>query len=312
MDYIVSCRNRVAAGFGNEIGRIRYMRANMQSTSTMRLQQHSKQDWAGHIKDELMSLINQGHAGHVIFYVHGFCTSQFDMIRRHKLIRKGLSKEGFRGVVISFDWPSDDDFGRYKDDKKDALAAAPFLFPEGIAELRSLLPDSLKYQTHIIAHSMGCFLVRNAFQLAKQKGTLISNWSVNEIAFVAADIETKKMSGKNPLTKALMRHCKRLTNYVCERDVALYGSGFSHGFQRRLGRTGMLRNIPVNAVDLMCGDLYRKHLKKLGGDAMSSHRWYFQSERFFEDLAHTFRGKLRRDQIPGRRKGNQSQLVMEI
>ena len=44
--------------------------------------------------------------GDIVIYVHGFNTPTNTMLERHRLIRKGLEGQGYKGTVVSFDWPS--------------------------------------------------------------------------------------------------------------------------------------------------------------------------------------------------------------
>jgi hypothetical protein len=46
--------------------------------------------------------------GDLLFSVHGYNMSESEVIERHRLLANGLNDVGFKGLVVSFDWPSDD------------------------------------------------------------------------------------------------------------------------------------------------------------------------------------------------------------
>ena len=42
----------------------------------------------------------------IVFFIHGYNVTQQDLMKRHRSIRAGLSKAGFIGAILSFDWPA--------------------------------------------------------------------------------------------------------------------------------------------------------------------------------------------------------------
>ena len=51
---------------------------------------------------------NTQTTGDIVFYVHGYNNSQETVIERQRKLQRGLERNGFDGVVVSFDWPSAD------------------------------------------------------------------------------------------------------------------------------------------------------------------------------------------------------------
>ena len=72
------------------------------------------------------------------------------------------------------------------------------------------------------------------------------------------------------------------------------------GLARRLGRVGLPEDVPDKAVNLYCGEFFKKNRDAFEEASGIAHRWYFDSPRFYEDLYHTFMGKLDRHVIPTR------------
>jgi esterase/lipase superfamily enzyme len=61
--------------------------------------------------------------------------SESEVIERHRLLANGLNDIGFKGLVVSFDWPSDDKALAYLSDRHKAKLTAMRLMSEGIAYL---------------------------------------------------------------------------------------------------------------------------------------------------------------------------------
>jgi esterase/lipase superfamily enzyme len=59
--------------------------------------------------------------------------SESEVIERHRLLANGLADIGFKGMVVSFDWPIDDKALAYLADRHKAKLTAMRLMTEGIA-----------------------------------------------------------------------------------------------------------------------------------------------------------------------------------
>jgi esterase/lipase superfamily enzyme len=84
-------------------------------------------------------------------------------------LRVALRGQGFRGTVIGFDWPSAGQALNYLEDRKDAKATALALVDEGIATFAALQRQDCPIHVHVLAHSMGCYVVREAFDDADDR-----------------------------------------------------------------------------------------------------------------------------------------------
>jgi len=300
MDFFFSVRGRDGDGYSNRLGGVKYISVPAAADAAHKSHEISRTSWFADVQAAAGA---QGiEKGHIVFFVHGFNTEQYEMLERHRKIRTGLEAQGFKGVVVSFDWPSDGSVLGYCADIRDARLSADKLFKHGITQFSALQRPDCEHNIHILAHSMGSLVVREAFDYADDDHkTAQRSWSVSQVALVAADISSKSMRSGSSKSSSLLRHCARLTNYCSPFDDVLSISEVKRiGVSRRLGRVGLPSDHSEKAVNLYCGSYYRDHQSDFGEGVGISHRWYFDSPRFYEDLFHTFMGKLDREVIPTR------------
>lgn len=300
MDYFFSVRGRDGQGYSNALATPKYLAVPEDKDALKRSQEIPVGEWTRALQAEAGARANE--KGNILVFVHGFNTEQFDMLERHRKIKAGLRAHGYRGTVVSFDWPSDGSVLGYASDRRDARRAAEFLFDRGIKRLSKLQVADCEYNVHVLAHSMGSFLVREAFDYADDDHvTAQKSWTVSQIALVAADISSKSMHSDSPKTSSLLRHSTRLTNYFSPFDEVLSISEVKRvGVSRRLGRVGLPQEHSEKAVDVYCGEYFKVHRDDFEAGKAATHRWYFDSPRFYEDLNYTLSGNLDRDVIPTR------------
>ncbi|MBY6067993.1 alpha/beta fold hydrolase [Leisingera aquaemixtae] len=306
MDYFLSVRGRDGSGYSNREGAVKFLAVPGGAGHLHRGQEVRRTEWLAGVQDASgCQRLADGTVldkGHILIFVHGFNTDQFDMLERHRLIRRGLAAHGFPGAVVSYDWPSNGSVLGYASDRRDARRAAEELFFHGIRWLGRMQRADCAYNVHVLAHSMGCFLVREACDYADDDHeTAQSGWLVSQMAFVAADISQKSMRAGNANSSSLYRRCARLTNYYSLYDETLSVSEVKRvGVSPRLGRIGLPSGHPRKAVNLSCGEYFKDNIANPGAAASWSHRWYFEASRFYEDLNHSLLGKIDRDAIPSR------------
>lgn len=315
MDFIFSVRGRNGDHYSNKIGAAKYLAVSGDSSSLAKSQECRKSDWYDQVLSAARNAAPAHEKGHIVVFVHGFNTAQYDMLERHRKIKDGLAEQGFPGVVVSFDWPSDGHVLGYASDRADARRSAELLFAHGITRFSSMQRPDCEVNLHILAHSMGTFLVREAFDYADDDHRTASNsWTVSQTVFVAADVSSKSMEQGSAKTSSLFRRNTRVTNYYSPYDEVLSISEVKRlGVARRLGRVGLPEASPEKAVNLYCGahfDTHRKTYLGKGEMPSISHSWYFESAAFYADLSHTFLGKLDRDVIPTRRWTDRGNLAL--
>lgn len=248
--------------------------------------------WSGHMRkrnDWLAEVKAAGGDRDVLIYVHGFNTSQHDMLARSVLIERGLRAHGFRGAVVSFDWPSDGNVLAYDRDKEDAKEVASSLVTDGIWPIMKMSP---RPKVHLLAHSMGAYLITRALApYGDASGPGSGTWRCDQIMFASADLYRNTLA-KGASNQLLISHrSKRLTNYYNLEDKVLkLSSNIVHGTKARAGRKGIPNKIAKDHVDVSCTDQYRRDAEPIDPGATYSHRWWFENDGFYEDMALTLAG----------------------
>ncbi|MDH3546058.1 MAG: alpha/beta fold hydrolase [Gammaproteobacteria bacterium] len=310
-DYIITVRNLRRGDFGTEPGPTRFLA--VPGNRTPHPDQAIKRgDWvdavfaAGHTGQD----VHTGEdCGDIVVFVHGYNTSPGSVARRHRQFRRDLTKAGFRCAFVSFDWPSDDRAINYLEDRSDAKRTALRLVDDGISLLAATQFRGCKYNVHVVAHSMGSYVLREAFDDADDRpGIAASNWTVSQVCLVGADVSRGSMSAGDSRSRSLYRHCTRLTNYQNPYDQALKLSNVKRaGVAPRAGRRGLPDDHADKAVNVNCGSHYRKHY---GERSDNGHSWYFEDEAFLADLAATLSGDRDRRVIGRRRLDGRGELHM--
>ena len=222
-------------------------------------------------------------------FVHGYNTSPAAVARQHRQLGKDLPAAGFEGALVSFDWPSDDRALNYLEDRSDAKLTALRLVDDGLSLLAATQYRGCKINLHVVAHSMGAYLVREAFDDADDRPAIAAkNWTTSQICLIAADVSTASMSAGDARSQSLYRHCVRLTNYQNPYDTALKMSNVKRaGVAPRIGRRGLPPDHPDKATNINCGGRYAaKHTDQ---DRLG-HSWYFTDSVFLRDLVETLSG----------------------
>ncbi len=236
----------------------------------------------------------QGDArGDLLFVVHGYNMSVADVIQRHRRLKDDLIALGFKGVLVSFDWPSDDKAIAYLPDRHRAKETAFRLVSDGIAYLSAQQTPACMINIHVLGHSTGAYVIREAFDDADDYHLPNMSWTVSQILFAAGDVSAQSMIADH--SASLYRHCIRLTNYFSRYDQALDLSNVKRmGVAPRVGRIGLPDNTPHPAVNVDCTAYYEKLVEDAsdlaeqdqpyGFVGMKSHSWYFGNRAFTRDL----------------------------
>jgi esterase/lipase superfamily enzyme len=248
-----------------------------------------------------------GEELHVVFYVHGYNTDSREALKRQRLAEVELRKRGFPCLVIGFDWPTGGTSAAYLYDRFQASQTALALVSGGIFPFARFSAADCPIKVHVMAHSMGSYVVREAFKGADDARTasIPNTWSIGQMVLFGADLSSHTFSEGHPDMKAVFAHCGRLTNYFSGYDEALAVSNAKNlDISQRVGRVGVPEDKPTStkAIDVNCGPRYKavspRAFKII--DGMVSHSWYMEDERWYDDLAYTLRGDLDRNVIPTR------------
>lgn len=265
--------------------------------------------WYKAVRNEAVWTNAQGDSrGDILFIVHGYNMSEEEVIQRHRRVRDDLLALGFKGVVVSFDWPSDDKTLAYLPDRHNAKATAFKLVSDGITYLSGQQNPLCTINVHLLGHSTGAYVIREAFDDADDTALPNASWNVSQIVFAAGDVSSASMSADDKGAESTYRHCIRLTNYSSRHDEALDLSNAKRlGIVPRVGRIGLPIDAPQNAVNVDCTKYYEiltEENSSILSDqheflGLKSHSWYFGNRAFTKDLFAVLIGVDRRN-IPTR------------
>ncbi len=315
-DYIVCVRNIEKEEFGNEPGTTHFLKipANKKEISTAHKIKKSK--WIETVrKNSVVKINTDGHkCGDILVFIHGYNNSQSTMLERHRQIKNALEILKFKGEVVSFDWPSADKALNYLEDRSDAKKTAIKLVDDCIKVLSKIQNDKCEINVHLLAHSTGAYVVREAFDDADDRPRIAAaNWMVSQIMFIGADVSSRSMSADNAKSSSIYRHCIRLTNYSNPFDTALKLSNVKRiGVAPRVGRIGLPQDIPENAVNVNCGNYYNQNANVIKTIETESHSWYIGNELFTKDMLYTITGDIDRYSIPTRVMKNGELCLSEL
>lgn len=311
MNYLITARNVRRGKFGHEPGPARFLKvpANRSPTPDHRI---SRKAWV----DTVIALGHTGQdphtgedCGDIVVFVHGYNNSPAEVARRQRQLERDMTKAGFDGAIVSFDWPSDDRAINYLEDRSDAKVTALKLVDDCLSLLAATQFRGCRINLHVVAHSMGAYVVRQAFDDADDRPAIAaSNWNVSQLCLVGADVSAASMSADDARSRSLYRHCTRLTNYQNPYDTVLKLSNVKRaGVAPRAGRRGLPADHPGNAINVNCGEHFRNNYADNGD---SGHSWYFADTVFLDDLVGTLSGDRDRSVVARRRRDEASGIQL--
>ncbi len=312
-DYLLTVRRVRKNKFDAEPGRTRFLEVpgKRLPTPAHAIKQAA---WVDAVMAEGHTHSNQRtgeDCGDIAVLVHGYNNDAKSIMWRHRRLKTDLAAAGFKGVLVSFDWPSDDRALNYLEDRSDAKMTALRLVDDCISLLASAQFRGCEYNVHVVAHSTGAYVVREGFDDADDRpGIAATNWNVSQLCLVGADVSSRSMSASDSKSSSIYRHCTRLTNYQNPYDKVLKLSNIKRvGVAPRVGRIGLPDDHSDKAVNVNCGAYFaRKDRKKATFIGAYDHSWYFGDKVFARDLAATLQGDIDRHFIPGRQKDEHGAL----
>jgi len=243
----------------------------------------------------------------IVLFVHGYNTDPVEALKRQRLVEKELLDRGYPCLVIGFDWPTGGSAVTYIYDRNEACQAALTLVTGAIFPFAQYSRPDCPLQVHVMAHSMGGFVVREAFRGADKArlAAMPNDWRIGQMVLFAADVSSDSFAAGSADMVPVFAHCGRLTNYFSGYDEALAVSSVKNlDISSRVGRVGMPVNRPTEAksVDVDCGPRYIAvpDRKFQVIDGMVSHSWYLEDPLWYDDLAFTLKGGFDRNVIPTR------------
>jgi esterase/lipase superfamily enzyme len=242
--------------------------------------------------------------------VHGYNNTTESVLNRTRMLSQTLQQAGWKGLVIAFDWPSDNSTLNYLEDRSDAADTALKLTKDALALMidaqdptSGAAPCTLNI--HLIGHSTGAYVIMEAFSQAEKKGDLFKRpWRMGQVAFIGGDVASDSLAEGSDWGAPMYRRIMRLTNYSSGFDQALAVSNAKRlGTAPRAGRTGLPSGVPQKAVNVDCSRYFStKDPKTSTYDGNFTHSWYIGDQVFALDLAMTLEGTIDREVIPTRER----------
>jgi len=243
--------------------------------------------------------------GDILVFIHGYNNDQQTMLLRHRQLKHDLMEIGYKGAVMSFDWPSAGSPLNYLEDRHDAKTTAMQLLTDGIKILAKEQGPNCMINVHLLGHSTGAYVIREAFDDADDAILNQSGWLVSQVAFIGADVSARSLRQGHATSEALYRHCVRLTNYSNSRDSVLKLSNTKRlGVAARAGRVGLPDVVPDKAVNVDCTDYFQSldsdpviRQADQQGQAIGAfdHSWFFGNRVFTQDFFESLKGDIDRD-----------------
>lgn len=307
-NYVLTARNIAGGRFGSEVGTPRFLRTPRGRASTPR-DEIDAQRWLTEVRD-LADGVADGvwsPVGDVLVFVHGYNNTLEEIRQRHEILQDDLLAEGWKGVVISYDWPCDEKTLNYLEDRQDAAATARFLVTHGI----KLIVDGQTKQEcetniHLLGHSTGAYVIMEAFAAAEKVGKLYKEqWRIAQVAFIGGDVSAASLEASVEWGKPMFSRIMRLTNYSNGFDTVLAVSNAKRlGTAPRAGRVGLTAKANAKAVNVDCSEYFRdldpdEQRRKVG---WWPHSWHVGNPVWTRDLAMTIAGCYDRGVITTREK----------
>lgn len=188
-----------------------------------------------------------GSTGDVLFFVHGYNNDMETVLWRTRMLQESLSAQGWKGLVVGFDWPSDNSTLNYLEDRYDASQVAQRLVDDGLEILvAGQFPTDPKVppctvNVHLLGHSTGAFVIMEAFSDAARRGALFKKpWRIGQVAFIGGDVSSASLASDSDWAAPMYGRIFRLTNYSNRFDKVLSVSNAKRfGTAPRAGRIGL-------------------------------------------------------------------------
>src|SRR5262245_33327945 len=142
VDYLITTRAIKDGQFVAQVGSTRYLRVPSRiAIPTPEMAAPNARDqalWVKEVRDLADGDPNQNSisiAGDILVFIHGYNNDLDVIMKRQRQLAKDLKAEGWKGVVIGFDWPSDNETLGYWEDRSRAAEVAVELVSNGVLVL---------------------------------------------------------------------------------------------------------------------------------------------------------------------------------
>lgn len=309
--FMMSTRNLLpGGGFGKEPGDgVVYLEVPAGEEPNAERHTVARSDWFKKVVALATRRVDEDGFAHgdVLVFVHGYSTHHENTLKRHDLLQQHMDAIGYKGAIVTFDWPSEDQALAYLEDRWDVQKTAHYLVAGGILPLREM--TEMRHETkcdlevHLVGHSSGAYVIREAFyQASKHRRLAQSDWGVSQVAFFGGDLGVSSMTADDKKSKLMYERCARITNYVNPHDIVLRLSNSKRLFMApRIGRVGLPEDVPRTIYDVQIGPYWQtvnfEDNKAPGGHW---HSFHFDDRTVLTDLFYLIVGHDDRTCIPGR------------
>ena len=303
-DFVMSARNVSGKTFDAEPGTTRFLIVPDDNLPSPAHEAPNVDTWV----KQVLAEGSRKRVGDILIFIHGYNNGPKEIMKRHRRLKADLAGI-FKCAVVSFDWPCEATALNYLEDRHDAKQTAMQLVSDCITLLAKKQTPDCKINVHLLGHSTGAYVIREAFDDADDASLKQASWVVSQIIFIGGDVSSGSLTDDDSSSNSLYRHCTRLTNYSNLHDSVLTLSNAKRlGMAPRVGRVGLPRNAPARAVNVDCS----KYFAQLDSDTEIKtadqveqvgtfcHSWHIGNRLFIRDLAITLRGELDRTVIPTR------------
>jgi esterase/lipase superfamily enzyme len=274
------------------------------------------QAWVDEVRDRADGIADSRvcEGGDVLIFIHGYNNTLETVTKRQRYLNQDLAVEGFRGLVISFDWPSDNSTLNYLEDRWDAAAVATKLVTHGIKLLADGQAEGCRTNVHLLGHSTGAYLIMEACAQADKQGALYKkDWRIGQVAFIGGDVSAYSLAADSAWAQPLFEHTLRLTNYSNPYDHVLAVSNAKRlGTSPRAGRVGSPRSgAHPKVVNVDCGDYFQTlDPRRQRFEGTFAHSWHIGNRVFARDLAMTLTSGIDRHALPTRLQRSDGTLAL--
>ncbi|MFO0764754.1 MAG: alpha/beta fold hydrolase [Patescibacteria group bacterium] len=221
-----------------------------------------------------------------IIYIHGFNNDFNESLQEGAELSRAL---GDRYNVVVFSWPSNGTKLGYYPDRHDAELSG-LGFARGLLKFKAFISeltkeDACERKLHLVAHSMGNYVLRHALQKMKQiEGYASTPRLFDQVVLAAADEDADALRLDYKLAN-LPNLCGRLNVYFNNGDVALAVSDKVKGNPDRLGHDG-----PDKPWDIAQKIVLIDASQTVSGDIDMQHAYIRKDRNVIDDLTRVLAG----------------------
>jgi len=245
-----------------------------------------RQTGGGAFMDDLRARMSSRRSDTLVF-IHGYNVSFNDALKSAALLAQDLRIEGREVNIVLFSWPSDGamvPLMSYYSDREDARASGPAI-ARAFLKLQEYLSalsetDYCERYLHLLTHSMGAYVLRNALQALIAKDPKSLTRTFDQILMAAPDEDDDAFEQEAKL-KLLPRLARQVTVYFNPHDLALLISDKTKSNPDRLGSDGprLVDLLPKKVSLVDCSNVARHADRTIG------HSYFLNSRAMAEDIS---------------------------